>query len=301
MPCYSPMIACRQTDGSMRFSHAAGKAFRAGSMPAGALGLPCGQCIGCRLERSRVWAMRCVHEASLYDSSVFVTLTYDDDNLDRRMSLDFDDLKSFFHRLRYYVPGFRYYACGEYGDVTARPHFHVLFFNFFLEDREVYRRTRDGVLYTSPLLERVWGKGFCPFGDVTFESAAYVARYCCKKVTGECAIDHYRRFDEQTGEVYYIEPEAARMSLKPGIGKRWFELYRKDRLAHDYVVMRGVRCKPPRYYDNLLEAEDEGRFAEVKSERERVARRYSHDNTIDRLRIKEVVKRSQIKSLIRGL
>lgn len=297
MPCYSPMLAVRNSDGSVVFSKALAKSFLFGSVCKGSLQLPCGQCIGCRLERSRVWAMRCVHEASLHDSSYFLTLTYDDDHLDPKLSLDFSDLRKFLHRLRYYIPGFRYYACGEYGDVTSRPHFHVLLFGAFLKDRCKF----SGDLYTSPLLERVWGKGFAPFGGVTFESAAYVARYCLKKVTGERALDHYRRIDPCTGEVYYIEPEAARMSLRPAIGRRWFELYKKDRLAHDYVVFNGVRCKPPRYYDNLLEAEDQGRFDEIKSRRIGYAERRAGDNTIDRLKVKEAVKRSQIKSLKREL
>lgn len=300
MPCYSPMIAFR-TDAGVKFSHAAGKVFRAGKTARDSMGLPCGQCIGCRLERSRTWAMRCMHEASLYESNYFVTLTYDDDYLDSRMSLDYDDLKKFTDRFRYYYPGFRYYACGEYGDVTGRPHFHVLLFNCRFDDQVIYKRVSDGVLYTSKKLQDIWGKGFAPFGDVTFQSAAYVARYCCKKVTGDRAIEHYRRVDDVTGEVYYLEPEAARMSLKPAIGKRWFDLYKKDRLAHDYVIVNGARCKPPRYYDNLLKAEDEGRFDQIKSRRIGYAQRKASDNTIDRLKVKEAIKKSQVKSLNRGL
>lgn len=297
MPCYSPMMAQKSNDGSVRFSKALSRAFAFNGVCKGALQLPCGQCIGCRLERSRVWAMRCVHEASLHDSNVFLTLTYDEEHLPFRLSLDYDDLKKFFHRLRYYKPGFRYYACGEYGDRTARPHFHAILFDIDFEDK--CRHSQN--LYTSPLLEKVWGKGFCPFGDVTFDSAAYVARYCLKKVTGDKALDHYRRIDDETGEVYYIESEQARMSLKPAVGRRWFDLYKKDRLAHDYVVINGKRCKPPRYYDNLIQAESEGRFEQIKARRMEYALRKASDNTKDRLIVKEAVKRSQIKSLTREL
>lgn len=148
------------------------------------LRLPCGQCVGCRLERSRQWALRCVHEASLHDSNLFVTLTYDDEHLPEFNSLYYPDFQKFMKRLRkkFSRENIRFYMCGEYGETTLRPHYHVILFNFDLPDRRLYRRSHSGDhLFTSEILTKIWGKGFCPFGNVTFQSAAYTARYIMKK------------------------------------------------------------------------------------------------------------------------
>ena len=218
-----------------------------------ALTLPCGQCVGCRLERSRQWAVRIMHEASLHDVSSFVTLTYSDECLPSPPSLRYSDFQAFMRRLRKSHGKVRFFVCGEYGERTWRPHFHACLFGLRFSDLKVYKKTAAGfTLYESSELSRVWTLGFASVGQLSFESAAYVARYCMKKVTGDLAETHYRKTDLNTGEMYDLVPEFARMSLKPGIGFQWFKQFRHEVGTHDGVVVRDRLCKPPRYYDKLL-------------------------------------------------
>lgn len=174
--------------------------------------VPCGQCIGCRLERSRDWAVRCVHEAKLYKENCFITLTYDNQHLPANGSLVRRDLTNFFKRLRkQYDHKIRYFACGEYGDKGQRPHYHAILFNHHFSDRRVFSAGKFP-LYISDQLASLWQFGHSIIGEMSFESAAYTARYCVKKITGKDAREHY-------GERL---PEFSAMSRRPGIGHDFF-------------------------------------------------------------------------------
>lgn len=203
--------------------------------------LPCGQCIACRLERSRQWAMRCVHEARSHKETCFITLTYDEDHLPESKTLVKRHLQLFFKRLRKHNgEGIRFFACGEYGELNERPHYHSAVFAWRPDDLVLYRYVNNLPLYTSDKLSKLWTHGFVTVGDLTFESAAYVARYCLKKVTGKPAKDYYNG----------REPEFTNMSRRPGIGKGYFDTYKRDIYAIDGVIMRnGLKMKPPKYYD----------------------------------------------------
>lgn len=133
--------------------------------------------------------MRCVHEAQLHEENSFLTLTYDDEHLPENGSLHKPDLQKFFKRLRFHTgKEIRYYACGEYGEKTLRAHYHVcLFGHNFSNDRQPFRRIGEHILYTSKTLTDIWGLGNTSIGDLTFESAAYTARYVMKKQTGGLA------------------------------------------------------------------------------------------------------------------
>ncbi len=263
MPCYHPMPAVRMSDGSVRFVSRSKRGAQ------DSLELPCGQCVGCRLERSRQWAMRCLHEASLHQDNSFITLTYDDSNLPRGGSLDYSDFQNFMKRLRKRVgTKVRFYCGGEYGEERMRPHFHACLFGYDFPDKVYYKKTGSGEsIYTSKLLESLWPLGLSSVGSVTFQSAAYIARYCVQKVTGDLAEAHYRVVTED-GEIIDRVPEFNHMSLKPGIGKPWLEKFRTDVFPRDYVVVNGVKTKPPKYYDRLFEKEDPGSFSEIVAQRE---------------------------------
>lgn len=251
--------------------------------------IACGQCFGCRLERSRQWAVRCMHEASLYDQNSFVTLTFDDDNIPFRSSLEYATFQKFMKRLRKHMKQqVRFYMCGEYGEQTMRPHFHAILFNCGFDDRQKFRLLDSGCkLYTSKTLEKLWPFGMSSIGEVTFESAAYVARYVMKKMTGPGAEDHYRRVDEH-GE-YQLTPEFSHMSLKPGIGAPWLEKYAKDIYPLDYAVVGGKKLKPPKYYDRILQRVDVDSYEWLKYDRGVEAEKFADDNTEDRLAVKEHV------------
>lgn len=236
------------------------------------LNLPCGQCTQCRLEKSRQWAVRCMHEASLWEKNSFVTLTYNDENIPSNKSLQLDHFQRFIKRLRRSVDDrIRYYHCGEYGELNERPHYHALLFNYRPGDLKLFSERDGRRLYTSDSLSKLWPLGFSTIGEVEFESAAYVARYIMKKVTGDRASSHY------AGR----KPEYTTMSRRPGIGKGWYEKFKADVYPSDRVIVRGVVTRPPRFYDGLLGSEDRSTLEFLKIKRENQAQKYTTDTLSD--------------------
>ncbi|WNK13496.1 MAG: replication initiator protein [Microvirus sp.] len=284
MPCYHPVQGFRAPGGGLSFNPKTGYV----DQP---LTVPCGQCIGCRLERSRQWAVRCVHEASLHGQNCFITLTYDQAHLPEGETLVKKHLQDFNKRLRQYIhrehrgKKISFFACGEYGDALARPHYHELVFGFNFPDRTVHKKTGKGTFWRSPILEKLWGKGHCLIGSVTFETAAYCARYTVKKVTGDMAEKHY------TGKL----PEFMCCSTRPAIGLRWIEIYHGETYQDDTVISRGREAKPPRYYDKVLKRNDEALHASITRERKLSAvepERAQH-STPARLAVRETVAKAK--------
>lgn len=307
MPCYKPLQGYRarhvNESGKRSIVFNAKEGFQDRPVE-----VPCGRCIGCRLERSRQWAIRCVHEASLWPDNAFVTLTYDDSHVPPGGTLVKKDYQDFMKRLRHHFPQkIRYFQCGEYGETTHRPHYHACLFNMDFPDKEFYTERQGVRLYFSPMLQDVWGKGFCTIGDVTFESAAYVARYIMKKVTGDDAEEHYKSLDPETGEIFDIIPEYVTMSRGGrgdglgGIGKGWFEKWSGDVYPDDTIVMRGKEMKPPRFYDGLFEQKDPEALMAIKHERLVYAKKHAEHNTRERLAVREKVKQAQVGQLKRTI
>lgn len=285
MPCYHPIDAW-QTETKLVFQPPPSWPGRKAQLQ-----IPCGQCIGCRLEYSRQWAMRCMHEAQLHDANCFVTLTYSDENIPYTGTLVKRDLQLFFKRLRKnQEPNrVRFYACGEYGDKTSRPHYHAVIFNYYPADGIPISGKGSNKLYYSPSLERIWKLGMVSFGALTFDSAAYVARYVTKKITGDLADSHYERVDPSTGEIVKLLPEFSLMSRRPGIGRQWYEQFRSDTYPSDEVIMRGSKMQPPKYYDRLLEQEDPELLEQLKAARVKAAKKNKDNNTTERLNVREAV------------
>ena len=273
MPCYHPLHGYEKEGGGWTPLNNRSSTGRG-------MTIPCGQCIGCRLERSRQWAIRCIHEAQMFgNKNVFVTLTYNNQHLPLDGSLDYSHFQGFMKRLRKrFVPpnpfdpkldpeayadfalkhGVRFYMCGEYGDESRRPHYHAILFNIKFDDRVRWRKTPTGYYqYRSKTLEDLWGLGNCEFGDVTFKSAAYVARYIMKKVNGDAATMHYCDIDPETGEILAeLKPEFSQMSRRPGIGRGWIEKFQSDVYPHGSLVVNGREVRPPRYYDQYFRSVD---------------------------------------------
>lgn len=300
MPCYFPLQASfsLRSDGkkSIKFSDVNARSFQLGIKPLGDnnLSLPCGRCMGCRLEKSRQWAVRCVHEAKLYDDNCFVTLTYAPEHLPSRGSLVKKHIQDFMKRLRkkFSDRKIRVFYCGEYGDQLSRPHYHLCLFNLDFPDKERLFKIQGNWSYSSNILSQLWTFGHSSVTGFSFETAAYVARYCTKKITGSIASDHYQ------GRV----PEFCGMSLKPGIGKNWFDKYAKtDLFPHDNVVSRGVKCKPPRYYDVLREREDPVGFAKVKEARRELGEEMEDNSTFKRLATRLKCQEARMKLLVRKM
>lgn len=182
---------------------------------------PCGQCLGCRADQALQWSIRCLHEASLYEQNSFLTLTFDDDHVTDVLSKK--PLQDFFKRFRRDGTPLRYFACGEYGGLTHRPHYHVLVFGHdFLE-----RGKREK-------LERNWSNGFVSVDPVELASVMYVCGYTQKKVEDKNA-------------------SWATMSRDPGIGRDYLAQYSKDMERSGFVVVGGQKMPIPRRYKQWFE------------------------------------------------
>lgn len=270
--------------------------------------VPCGRCIGCRLEYSRQWAIRCVHEAQMHDQNCFLTLTYNDENLPTDRSVHKEHVQKFVRSLRKrgLQKKIRYFACGEYGELKQRPHYHLIIFGYDFPDKMLWSMSNGNALYRSEFLESVWTKGFATIGDVTFESAAYVARYVTKKWKKdpretETEVNMANAvIDKDTGEIHEIEPEFALMSRRPGIGQKWLETFKGD-TDKDFITVNGKVMSLPKYYDRLLEEKDPNNWMRRKGKRIRKAKEKEHDNTYERLKAKEKVKLAQANMLKRNV
>lgn len=328
MSCFNPLEGYQaDRHNGIVFSR---KEARRGAQP---IQVPCGQCIGCLLERSRVWAMRCVFESQLHDNNCFVTLTYRDERNDG--NLHKDHFQKFMKRLRKKFVGVdvRYFMCGEYGDLESRPHYHACLFGLDFVDRQLLKDDKGHRLYISPTLTDLWidpegeelpmpsnwighynpkSYGMCTIGDVTFDSASYVARYTLKKLEKLTADERYKvmvadtesrkDLSSCTGDDVKRLREYVLMSRRPAIGKRWIEYYYKDVYPHDFVVIRnGVKCKPGKYFDSryelLTSKELLGNIKDIRKQRAEA----NPGNSKARLWARGKVKKIQSKQLRREL
>lgn len=333
MPCTSPLqsVYTLREDGkknilfTSRAAATAARQFYANEVvdSENYLQLPCSQCLSCRLNRSRNWAVRMEHEAQMHTVSCFVTFTFNNDyltimspygSLDKRHMQDFNKKARYefdrgisysdrFGDSRIYSPDkYRYYYAGEYGDQLGRPHYHSIMFGVDFPDKVHWKTVNGCKYYTSKMLSDMWPYGFAVITDANFQTMAYVARYCVKKINGDMAEEHYTRTMWDTGEVIQLVPEFGQPSTKPGIGYEWFQKYGlTDVYPSDEVISRGYPAKPPRYYDLLLEKRDPELFRVVKAERDLRRLDNLEDNTYDRLRVKEECQDAKVKMLLRTI
>lgn len=270
MPCNFPVGTYRK-DGSMTYR-------------------PCGSCLECRLGYAKDWALRCVHEAQMFEENSFLTLTYDNDNIPLDGSVHKQELKKFIKELRRELEPkkIRFFGCGEYGEKFSRPHYHVCLFGHDFADKEIlkakrFRKSKFGqscdMLFISEMLGSIWKKGWHTIGEVNFQSAGYVARYITKKIGGKDEESHYKGRNK----------EFALMSRMPGIGAKWFERYKYDVYPKDYYVHNGSKFSPPKYYDYLLERSDPELFEQVKE------RRIEREKENDEARASDIVKMGKEK------
>lgn len=239
--------------------------------------LACQKCEGCKEDYARSWSIRLMHERQMHDFASFVTLTYENDPV----SLRPHDLKLFLRRVRHYFGYCRYFACGEYGEKSLRPHFHAILYGFEWSDKQVSGKSGANVLYSSATLEQLWPFGISAIGDVTVGSCLYVARYSLKGLDQEIPNG--------------LEKPFIRMSRMPGIGSRWLDAYgRCDVLADGKVLVNGQKVAAPRAYGKKLRARFPFAWRAVQESRlERMAERALVDNSNDRLADKAAVRRAR--------
>jgi len=200
--------------------------------------LPCSKCIECRLDYARQWAVRCVHEAQMHESNVFVTLTYSDENL-KSPRLIYKDFQNFMKKLRKLQNDpISFFVTGEYGEKQKRPHWHAIIFNWAPRDGKHFRTTdKSHKVFTSETLTNLWGHGHTEYGSVTLESAGYCARYAAKKLV------------HGKDEEHDYHP-ISKKSSKHAIGKKWLEKYWPDIFNHGRCILDGgVETAIPRYYE----------------------------------------------------
>lgn len=196
------------------------------------LKLPCGKCDACRQNYATQWAVRCVLEAKYHKDCIFLTLTYSDEFLpdnDDKLKKDFS---KFIKDLRNQGFKFRYFGCGEHGDLNDRRHLHMILFGFKPDDMKCEGIGRNGgYYYSSKFLRDIWSKGHIVIGDFNYATAKYVASYCVGK-------------DKKTSFV--------RMSRKPGIGFPYLvdkvdEIYSYDCIYGNFGQQKVAH--PPRAFD----------------------------------------------------
>lgn len=310
MPCLKPLMASLRPLGGKPAIHKLkfteeNRAYLREKEGASYVELPCGQCLHCRLSYSRHWAVRCMHESQMHTDNIFLTLTYAPEHLPAHGSLDKKAVPAFMADLRREIghKNIKYFHCGEYGDKLSRPHYHVLIFGWRPRDarRLNSRKSTSYPLYTSETIERLWPWGYAPFGELSFESAAYTARYATKKITGKKAASYYDRgHDPDTGEVIRLQPEYATMSNRGGIGRCWLERYMDEVYPSDTVLVNGHLVQPPRFYDKVLEKHNPDLYKEVKKNR-LLSRDEKPILTIDQLADFERALKSRFNQLMRNI
>lgn len=239
--------------------------------------LPCGKCLGCTMKRSRDWTVRMMHELEYSSCACFITLTYNEQFVPRSEYCDYrtgeinesltlrkSDFQKFMKRLRKYIEPLRirFFACGEYGSHTYRPHYHAVIFNYSFPDKKVHAVDNGYVQYTSKALEKLWPFGYSLICEVNFATCAYVARYCTKKANPKHNMDY---------QTFNIEPEFSLMSRRPGIGYQWY-LDHKDELIdcqklYFSTLRGGVEAFAPKFYEKNLAEDFPERFEEIKEKR----------------------------------
>lgn len=258
--------------------------------------IPCGHCVACRLKYSAEWATRIMCECQKSEHNYFVTLTYDEINLPIAESANYNDtefqndgtwrgtlypkdVEVFINSLRKKLErnnhnGLKYFYCGEYCPTSERPHYHMILMNCPLDIKQFYSFKVDNktqkLHWKSKELEKLWNKGFIDIGEVEWSSAAYVARYCMKKLTNET---------DKT--IYYSQgklPEFVRMSRRPGIGAEYFNRNVKEIYKTDNILMKNFHgntatYKPPKAWDRKFEKEFPEEWEKIKLSRQKAAKR----------------------------
>jgi len=248
--------------------------------------VPCGKCIGCKVDRARAWSIRIGHEAQSWDSNLFCTFDYSPEHL-KSWSLEYPDFQGFMKRLRKRLPSpIRFFVAGEYGETYKRPHWHAILFNCRFPDQE---RFKNGTLQ-SLLAEELWGKGRVVIGDVNATSAAYVAGYTYGKRYGAEAQDYYEDLvNPLTGEVGRRRSELVVMSRRPGLGAEWYRRFGSDLFPNDVAVQEGRQYKVPRYYAEKFRASNPGEWEAISERRYLKALERPEESTVERREVREKV------------
>lgn len=327
MSCYHPMEGVAYygelTENGKRLYHILGSWNPEGSKNVGLgvadrIKVPCGHCIGCVLDQARKWSDRMILEyLSSNGRALFVTLTYNNDHVPvatdnlgefREYSLCKRDIQLFFKRVRkkFYNRRIRFYAAGEYGKNTFRPHYHAIIFGLGLCDFPDFEEHGINELgqkyYISNSFGDLWtdshdGKsiGFHILSEVSYKTCSYVARYCMKKIRPDFIVQ-------------YGEPEFHIMSRRPGLGKTFYDAH-PDLFESDHIFTNdGQEQKEitiPKYFYDRLKVDNPEEYDKLNlgsrhalfSDRELLKLQNTDLSYLDMLEIEEENKINKIKIL----
>ena len=293
--------------------------------------VPCGECEGCQEAYSKEWAVRCLLEAQEHEHNYFITLTYDEYNIprddeivDEKTGVIYEndnwmqghlvknhwrkfekDLRRYWE-YHYNHTGIRFYACGEYGGQTQRPHYHAILMNFPipLDKLKVHSMSNGNPIFECEIIEKIWGKGFISLAEVNWDTCAYVARYVMKKQKGKMTRERYF----ETGKT----PEFVLMSRRPGIAQAYAAKNLQNIYSNDEIIIKGHRekiqpVKPPKYYDRLFDKEHHELMEKIKEKRKAIAKeenRLKNSKTsmteAERLKSERLIKKGKWESLKRN-
>lgn len=284
MSCYRPLLGKFQgyEDGKAQY-----KILPCSGIPADYpdINVPCGHCVGCRLDRSRQWADRMMLELDHSKTAIFVTLTYDSLNVPVAcalydgsvlFTLDKRDVQLFMKRLRRSFDGreIRYYLAGEYGSQTHRPHYHAILFGLSLSDfpdiKPVSKNSFGQYLYSSQKMYEIWKLGNVALAEVSWQTCAYVARYCVKKLGDDVSRETYESFG--------VLPEFSLMSRRPGIAGFYAlehpDLIEKSKqyFSDDNGVTPRTSCQTPKFVFDKLQLTNSELYDKIKKQRQAYAR-----------------------------
>lgn len=208
--------------------------------------VPCGHCLACRIAHAREWSVRLLHELDYWPCACFATLTYAPEYMPSDGSIRRRELQLFFKRLRKSLGDrkLRYYACGEYGEESGRPHYHAIVFGLGQADQS--------------LVEDAWPYGFVKLGTVTYDSCRYVAQYVDKKFNGAVAKE------------VYGDREIPFQLASQGLGRQ-FALDNRERLERDLgCTVDGNPVGLPRYYRKVLDLDTSQLAAKAQEAQEEI-------------------------------
>lgn len=293
--------------------------------------IPCGKCIGCKLDYSREWANRGYLEAQLWEQNWFVTLTYDEDHIkmidDETATLEPEKITYFMKNLRQIMKrefnqdNIRFMACGEYGEERSRPHYHLIIFNLNLPVETFYnpRIKNNNCYWQNTIIERSWGGirnptkdhnyinpnsiGISNISECTWNNIAYTARYITKKINGDLEKEAYSENQEK---------EFFRVSRMPGIGQTYYEEHKNDIYKLDCITVKNqqgvINSKPPKYFDKLYKQEYPEEFKKIEERRKKqmISNNLIKDETysygrLGNLQVEADYKQEQTQKLIRSL
>lgn len=248
LQCLKPVLAYMNADGT--------SSFRETSETIGSHYRRCGVCAACLGHRVMQWSTRVRHEGMLHDHVSVLTLTYDDDHLPQDGSLVRSHLTQFIEKVRYRYRGqiVRFFGCGEYGEKSLRPHYHLILFGPEIVDKVPARKGKSGqVLYSSQLLDECWdNRGFVVCEEFHVQAAAYIAAYIMKKKDFDSDENGFYEAVDPDGVISRRVAPFVTSSQRPAIGDSFFFKYRDSIYGPSGIVLDGKPCPPVKRYDELM-------------------------------------------------